>query len=533
MIKWDGRMLDSLVVTAYFLVVFAIGLYHSRKKDTTREYFLAGRHVGWFAVGASLFSTNISSEHFIGLAGSGATTGLATSCYELGAAFCLFLLAWLFVPHYLRSKVFTMPEFLEKRFDGRSRWYLTLVSLFAYIFTKISVHLYAGAILMREVAGWNYLTTSILLMIATGIYTVSGGLAAVIYTDLFQTFVLIAGAVVLTTIGLDKAGGFAGLYAALPADFFHMIKPASDPVFPWTGTTIGVAILGIWYWCTDQSIVQKTLSAKDIPSARKGAFFCAALKILPMFCLVLPGLIAKTLFGNQVNGDNAFPTLVVRLMPPGLKGLMVAALMAALMSAMSSVLNSCSTLITMDIYKKTHPDKSERQLVQFGRITTGVVVVVSILWIPAIPYMSSQLYQYLQSVQAEVAAPITAVFLVGILWAGSTARAAIVTLVTGGAIGAMRFLLDVAHNALKWDLGALNAVVDFSFLNFAVAVFAFCVVLMIAISQTEGRVVHREAAELTVDWSRHGLRLIRGGFGEVAFTLAVGGAIIALWVHFA
>ena len=199
-------MIDSLIVAVYFLVVFAIGLYHSRKKDTTREYFLAGRNVGWFAVGASLFSTNISSEHFIGLAGSGATSGLATSCYELSAAFCLFLLAWLFVPHYLRSGVFTMPEFLERRFDGRSRWYLTLVSLFAYMFTKISVHLYAGAILMRQVAGWDYLTTSILLVIATGIYTISGGLAAVIYTDLFQTFVLIAGAAVLTITGLDKVG---------------------------------------------------------------------------------------------------------------------------------------------------------------------------------------------------------------------------------------------------------------------------------------------------------------------------------------
>ena len=526
-------MLDASIIAAYFLAVFAIGLYHSRKKTTTRDYFLAGGRVGWFAVGASLFSTNISSEHFIGLAGAGATTGLATSCYELGAAFCLFLLAWLFVPHYLRSKVFTMPEFLEKRFDSRSRWYLTLVSLFAYVFTKISVHLYAGAILMREVAGWNFLTTSILLVIATGVYTISGGLAAVIYTDLFQTFVLISGAVVLSAIGLDRAGGFAGLRAALPPDFFHMIRPASDPVFPWTGTTIGVLILGIWYWCTDQSIVQKTLSAKNIGDARKGSFFCAALKILPVFCLVLPGLIAKTLYGNEVTGDNAFPTLVVKLMPPGLKGLMVAALMAALMSAMSSVLNSCSTLITMDIYKKTHPHKNERQLVYFGRVTTGVVVVFSILWIPVIPYMSGQLYQYFQAVQAEVAAPITAVFLVGILWNGATARSAIVTLVTGGAIGAVRFLMDVAHNALKWDLGAFNAIVEFSFLNFAVIVFAFCVVLMIGVSKAERRPQDARIAELTLDWPHHGFQHIRGSFGDVAFTVAVAAAVIGLWAYFA
>ena len=307
-------LVDSLSSPFTFWRFSRSALYHSRKKDTTREYFLAGRNVGWFAVGASLFSTNISSEHFIGLAGSGATSGLASSCYELSAAFCLFLLAWLFVPHYLRSGVFTMPEFLERRFDARSRWYLTLISLFAYMFTKISVDLYAGAILMREVAGWDYLTTSILLVIATGIYTISGGLAAVIYTDLFQTFVLIAGAAVLTITGLDKVGGFAGL-RGLPPDFFHLIKPATDPSYPWPGTTIGVVVLGIWYWCTDQSIVQKTLSARDIPAARKGSLFCAALKILPMFLLVLPGLMAKVLYGNQVTGDNAFPLLVVKLMP--------------------------------------------------------------------------------------------------------------------------------------------------------------------------------------------------------------------------
>jgi SSS family solute:Na+ symporter len=524
-------VLDALIVAAYFGVVFAIGFSHSRRKNTTSEYFLAGRHVGWFAVGASLFSTNISSEHFIGLAGSGATSGLATSCYELGAAFCLFLLAWLFVPHYLRSQVFTMPEFLERRFDARSRWYLTLVSLFAYMFTKISVHLYAGAILMREVAGWDFLSTSILLVIATGIYTVSGGLSAVIYTDLFQTFVLIAGAAVLAFTGLEKVGGFAGLRAALPPDFFHMIKPASDAVYPWTGTTVGVVILGIWYWCTDQSIVQKTLSARDIPAARKGAFFCAALKILPMFLLVLPGLMAKTLFGNQVTGDNAFPLMVTRLMPAGLRGLMIAALMAALMSAMSSVLNSCSTLVTMDVYRKTHPHKSERELVMFGRITTGVVVVLSILWIPVIPRMSNQVYQYMQSIQAEVAAPITAVFLVGILWRGATARAAITTLLTGGVVGMARFGLDLAHSAFHRDLGALNAVVEFSFLNFAIIVFVFCVGLMVVMSRMERRLRGAPSPELTLDWTAH--RGLRGVWGDTAVTVVVGGAVIYIWAHFA
>ena len=214
-----------------------------------------------------------------------------------------------------------MPEFLERRFDSRCRWYLTVVSIIAYIFTKISVHLFAGAILMRSVLGWDYLTTSILLVVATGIYTITGGLKAVIYTDLFQSFVLITGAVVLSAVGLHHVGGFAGLRAALPPDFFHMIKPASDPVYPWVGTIFGTMILGIWYWCTDQSIVQKTLSAKDLENARKGTFFCATLKILPVFILVLPGLIAKALYPTIVTGDNAYPTLVLRLLPRGLVGL--------------------------------------------------------------------------------------------------------------------------------------------------------------------------------------------------------------------
>ncbi|MDL5049769.1 sodium/solute symporter [Oscillatoria amoena NRMC-F 0135] len=250
-------MLDNVIIAVYFAIVFAIGFYHSRKTTNARNYFLAGSSVGWFAVGASLFATNISSEHFIGLAGSGASTGLAVGCYEWSASFCLFILGWVFVPHYLKSKVYTMPEFLERRFNPACRWYLTVISLLAYVFTKISVALFAGGILIREVFGWDYMTSAILLVVATGIYTVSGGLAAVIYTDLFQAFLLLGGAIVLTFLGLDKAGGFEGLRSSLPPDFFHMIKPIDHPSYPWLGTTLGTLILGIWYWCTDQVIVQK------------------------------------------------------------------------------------------------------------------------------------------------------------------------------------------------------------------------------------------------------------------------------------
>ncbi|MDH4063233.1 MAG: sodium:solute symporter [Acidobacteriota bacterium] len=524
-------MIDNAILALYLVVVLAVGFYFSRKERTSRDYFLAGQHVGWFAIGASVFATNIGSEHFIGLAGSGAATGLAVGAYEWSASFCLFLLAWVFVPHYLASRVFTMPEFLEKRFSRGARVYLTWVSLFAYVFTKISVSLFAGGILIREVFGWDYMTSAVLLVAATGVYTVAGGLAAVIYTDLVQSFILIAGAVLLTWVGLVEVGGFAGLRAALPPEFFHMVKPASDPVYPWTGTIIGTLILGTWYWCTDQVIVQKTLSAPNVDQARKGALFCAALKILPVFILVLPGLVAKALWPTEVTGDNAYPLLVLRLLPAGARGLMIAALLAALMSSLSSVFNSCSTLITMDVYKPRRPQSSERRLVFVGRWATVAMVAVSIVWIPFIRYLNAEIYQYLQSIQATVAAPITATFLVGILWRGATARAAIVTLLVGGAIGAARFLLDVLHNGAGYDLGALNAVVEFSFLNFSVALFALSMLLMWSVSRTGEPPPSTSVDWLTVDWTQR----IEGATSTslAVGTAVIGGAIVFLWYHFA
>ncbi|HEU0122203.1 MAG TPA: sodium:solute symporter [Bryobacteraceae bacterium] len=520
-------MLDTAIIVVYFLLVFGIGFYHSRRERTSADYFLAGNNVGWFAVGTSLFATNISSEHFIGLAGSGAATGLAVGCYEWSASFCLLLLAWLFVPHYLKSGVFTMPEFLEKRFSPGCRWYLTGISIVAYIFTKISVSLFAGGILIREIVGWDYMTSAILLVVATGVYTVSGGLAAVIYTDVFQAILLLIGAVIITVLGLEKAGGFEGLRATLPPDFFHMIKPASDGAYPWPGTIFGTLILGTWYWCTDQVIVQKTLAATNISEARKGAFFCSALKILPVFILILPGLIARAIYPNDVTGDNAYPLMVMRLMPAGLKGLMIAALLAALMSSLSSVFNSCSTLITMDVYKKLRPQSSERQLVQVGRWSTIGIVAISIFWIPFIKNLNNEVYQYLQSVQAYIGAPITAVFVTGILWRGATARAAMVTLLTGGAIGAARFVMDVMHNAMKMDLGALNAVVEFSFLNFSVVVFFFCVLLMGAVSKLPDAVRVKRTDGLTLSWAGAG-----GTRAEVLLTSALVLAVSGLWFHF-
>lgn len=520
-------MLDTGIIVVYFLLVFAIGFYHSRKGKNSSEYFLAGHSVGWFAVGTSLFASNISSEHFIGLAGSGASTGLAVGCYEWSASFCLLLLGWLFVPHYLKSGVFTMPEFLERRFSPGCRWYLTGISIVAYIFTKISVSLFAGGILIREIVGWDYMTSAILLVVATGIYTVSGGLAAVIYTDVFQAVLLVLGAVVITVLGLDQAGGFEGLRATLPPDFFHMIKPASDGAYPWPGTIFGTLILGTWYWCTDQVIVQKTLAAANVSEARKGAFFCSALKILPVFILILPGLIAKAIYPTEVTGDNAYPLLVMRLMPPGLKGLMIAALLAALMSSLSSVFNSCSTLITMDVYKKLRPLASESQLVKVGQWSTVAIVAVSILWIPFIKNLNNEVYQYLQSVQSYIGAPITATFVTGILWRGATSKAAIVTLITGGCIGTARFIMDLLRNAWKMDLGPLNAVADFSFLNFSVLVFFFCVLLMVAVSKVTAPASAEKIEGLTLSWG-HAL----GSRSEVILSSVLALCVAGLWFHF-
>src|SRR6476659_8112150 len=414
--------IDIAIIAVYFVVIFAIGFYFARKERTSTDYFLASRSVGWFAIGASLFVSNISTEHFIGLAGSGATSGLAVGSFEWLACLILLILGWVFVPFYLRSNVFTMPEFLERRFSRSCAVYLASISIIAYVFTKISVHLYAAAIVLERVVGWNALQAAVVLVIATGVYTIAGGLAAVIYTDLVQTIMLIIGAVILTFIGLHDVGGFAGLRAHVPANYFHMIKPASDPEFPWTGIFFGAPILGIWYWCTDQVIVQRVLSAKDEGHAKAGTIFAGFLKITPVFVLVLPGLIALALYpelfktngqGVVTNGDIAYPTLIVNLLPSGLVGLMVAALLAALMGGMASVFNSASTLVTLDFYKRLHPQASEARLVMVGRIATGVLVGLGLLWVPFINRLSSQLYIYLQSVQAYISPPIAACFVLG------------------------------------------------------------------------------------------------------------------------
>jgi SSS family solute:Na+ symporter len=474
--------LDYFVLVVYFGVVFAIGAYFFARAKTSKSYFLADRSVGWAAVGASLFATNISSEHFIGLAGSGASSGLAVGHFEWLAVLMTMTLAWVFVPFYLRSGVYTMPEFLERRYGSGCRWYLTTVSVLAYIFTKISVSLYAGGVLLRAVVGWDFYTSAIVMVVATGIYTIFGGLAAVIYTETLQAVVLLFGAITLTVVGLVEVGGMDGLRATLPPDFFHMMKPMSDPSFPWTGIFFGAPILGIWYWCTDQVIVQRVLGAKNEAHARGGALFCGLLKILPVFVLVLPGLIARALYPD-IQGDDAYPTLVVRLLPSGMIGLMVAALMAALMSSLAATFNSASTLVTFDVYKKLYPSATEATLVRVGRLFTVVMVGLGILWVPFIRYLSAEVYIYLQSVQAYISPPIAAVFLFGVFWPRGNRYGAIASLLAGAVIGAARFLFELNRSS-EFVAGSpfLTAFVGINFLHFAVLIFVISAVILVLVS---------------------------------------------------
>ncbi len=477
--------IDLAIIGIYFVIVFAIGFYFARKERTSTDYFLASRDVGWFFIGASLFVSNISTEHFIGLSGTGASSGLAVGHFEWLACLILLILGWVFVPFYLRTNVFTMPEFLERRFSRQCAVYLAAISIVAYIFTKISVQLYAASVVLERVAGWSLWKTAVVLVIATGIYTIAGGLAAVIYTDTVQTLILITGAVALTLIGLHRVGGLEHLRTMVPPDYFHMIKPASDPSFPWTGIFFGAPILGIWYWCTDQVIVQRVLSARDEGHAKAGTIFAGFLKILPVFMLVLPGIIALALFPEQVKKpDFAYPTLVLNLLPTGLVGLVMAALLAAVMGAMSSVFNSASTLVTLDFYKKIRPAASEAQLVNFGRIATGAMVLLGLLWVPFIKYISSQLYIYLQSVQAYISPPISACFVLGILWPRLNGPGAISSLLTGFVLGATRFVFEITDRAKGgyFTSPGIRWLIDMNFLHYAIFMFVVCSVVLVAVS---------------------------------------------------
>ncbi|HUF65919.1 MAG TPA: sodium:solute symporter [Gemmatimonadaceae bacterium] len=479
--------LDWVVIALYFLVVFAVAIWATMLERSSRgnstDYFLAGRDAGWFVVGASLFASNIGSEHLVGLAGTGAASGIAVAQFEILASLILLILGWLFVPFYLSSRVFTMPEFLERRYSAKARWYLAVISIIGYVLTKISVTIAAGGIVFQALMGINFWTGAVIVVIATGIYTVFGGLRAVLYTDLMQMFVLIGGALAVTFLGLNAVGGWGEMTAVAGPGFMTLWKPLSDPDFPWTGILFGAPILGVWYWCTDQFIVQRVLAAHDQNHARRATIFAGYLKLLPLFIFVIPGVIAHALVqqGRMQLGapDQALPTLVATLLPAGLRGLVVAGLLAALMSSLSSVFNSTSSLVTLDVYKKLRPDTSERQLVLVGQSTTAVLVGFGLLWIPLMQLISGQLYQYLQSVQAYISPPIAAVFLVGILWRRVNSTGAIASLLTGFVLGMGRLVAELNKGRLE---GLLFTYADVNFLHFAIILFVICTLVLVGVS---------------------------------------------------
>ena len=479
--------LDWFLIGLYFLMIFGVAYWVTQREKSTRKtsagYFLAGRNVGWFVIGASLFASNIGSEHLVGLAGTGAASGVAVGQFEILASLILLILGWVFVPFYLRSGVYTMPEFLERRYSPEARWYLSIISIIGYVLTKISVTIAAGGIVFETLMGIDFWTGALIVVIATGIYTVLGGLRAVLYTDMLQMFILIGGSVIVTITGLIKLGGLNNLYEFTGSDYFNMWRPISDPDFPWTGIIFGVPILGVWYWCTDQFIVQRVLSAKNVENARRGTIFGGYLKLLPVFIFVIPGVIAHALTqSGQLSlsqPDQALPVLISVLMPVGLRGLIIAGLLAALMSSLSSVFNSCSTLITWDIYKKIHPGASEKRLVTVGQIATAFLVVLGLLWIPFMKLISGQLYQYLQSVQAYISPPIAAVFLIGVFWSRVNSKGAIVSLITGFFLGMGRLIAELNKSALD---GWLYSYANINFLHFAILLFVICSAVLIGVS---------------------------------------------------
>ena len=490
------EQLDWVVLGIYFLALVAVAVWVMlQKNNNTEDYFLAGRNVGWFVIGASIFASNIGSEHVVGLAGTGFESGAPMAHYELHAWIVL-LLGWLFLPFYIRSGAFTMPEFLEKRFDSRSRWFLSLFSLVAYVLTKVSVTIYAGGIVVSELLAIPFWYGAIGIVLFTGVYTVVGGMKAVIYTETLQTIILILGSIIITYLGLQEVGGWSAFRETVievSPDHFIMWRPMSDPDFPWTGLLFGGTIVGIWYWCTDQYIVQRTLAANNIKIGRRGAIFGAYLKLLPILIFLVPGIIAFALsiqnpeIFSVDKADRAFPMLVKTLLPVGLKGLVAGGLMAALMSSLASVFNSCSTIFTIDIYKKLKPNKSEKSLLTTGKIATGFIVVLGIIWIPIMEKIGGGvMYQYLQNVQSYIAPPVTTVFLLGIIWKRVNSKAAITTLMSGLGLLILRlgseiyYQPQIASGSSVDGFAFAFATVNFS--HMAIFMFLFSVVLCISVS---------------------------------------------------
>ena len=497
--------LDWLVLAGFFVLLLGVvGMSMRQKEEDTADYFLAGRNASWLVIGASIFASNIGSEHLVGLSGSGAQSGMALAHWEL-QSWIILLLGWFFVPFYWSSKVYTMPEFLERRYNSKSRTFLSVISLVSYVLTKVAVTVYAGGIAFKTILGidsiWGidfFWISALGLVIITGIYTVLGGMKAIMWTSVLQTPVLIIGSVVILVVGLDQVGGWSEVERINEANL-HLIRSASDAEFPWPGIIFGSFIIGFWYWCTDQYIVQRVLSAKGIKEARRGTMFAGYLKLLPVFIFLFPGMIAVALKTKGIisydSADQAFPTLVAQLLPSGVKGIVIGGLVAALMSSLASLFNSSATLFTIDFYKKFKPESSEKHLLKVGRIATVVIVILGILWIPVMSLIADVLYEYLQSVQSLIAPGIAAVFLLGLVSRRITPAAGYIGLVSGFVLGMIRLVLlpfkeSIEGTSLAW-------IIEMNWLYYCILLFVIVTMIMIVVSMFTERASEEKLKGLT------------------------------------
>lgn len=456
--------LDLGIIIVYLVGITGIGILSGyRKKATSREYFLAGRSLGWFTIGGALFASNISTIHLVGLAAAGSSVGLVMGNFEWMASFCLITLALFFAPFYFRSGIETLPEFLERRYSTTARTFLAAIAIFAALLIHIGISLFAGAKLFEAFLGIPVMSSILIISTVTVIYTVLGGLKAVVVTETIQTFLLLGGAVIVTALGiryLPEVGihSYADFKAQLEPDQMSMIHPVRDAnghlnPYSWLAILLGYPVLGIWYWCADQTIVQRVLGAKSERDGQNGALLAGFLKILPQFLMVFPGVIALVLvkngamsFGTTADGapdyNTALPSLINLLIPVGLKGLLAAGLLAALMSTIAAALNSCATLISVDIVKRIKPDLGDGQEVRIGRISAAVVMVLAILWSTQGNQFGT-IFEAINKIPMIFAPAVTTVLVLGVFWNRGTNQAALATFAVGCVVGLAYFIMDL------------------------------------------------------------------------------------------
>ena len=508
------QTLDWIVIGVFCCALIGIVLWVvSQKNDNSADYFLGGKDATWIAIGASIFASNIGSEHLIGLAGAGASSGMAMAHWEI-QGWMILILGWVFVPFYTRSMVYTMPEFLERRYNTQSRTILSVISLISYVLTKVAVTVYAGGLVFQQVFGikelWGidfFWIAAIGLVVITAIYTIFGGMKSVLYTSVLQTPILLLGSLIILVLGMKALGSWDQMlqlcdvkpsYEGATGTMIHLMRSNSDPQYPWLGALIGSAVIGFWYWCTDQYIVQRVLSGKNERESRRGTIFGAYLKLLPVFLFLIPGMIAFALHQKYAgdggflplladgtpNADAAFPTLVAKILPAGVKGLVVCGILAALMSSLASLFNSSAMLFTIDFWKRLKPQTSEKSLVRIGQMATVVIVILGILWIPIMRSVGNVLYNYLQDVQSVLAPGIAAAFLLGITWKRASAKGGMWGLLSGIIIGLTRLGAKVYYSntpdaADSWFKAVFY---DFNWLFFCGVMLVVCCLVIIVVS---------------------------------------------------